>query len=61
MPELPFSQLLHAANEIVLGNARKSKVVPPLISYLFLLALNVLTTSTAEDWVGSGSGNDDAG
>jgi len=59
LPEFSLKHLFHASNEIVLGNAKRSRVVPPLISYLFVLALNVLTTPTSQDWVSSDSSDED--
>lgn len=59
LPEFSLKHLLHASNEIVLGNSKRSRVVPPLISYLFVLALNILTTPTSEDWVSSDSSDED--
>lgn len=50
-PQFTLKQLLFAVNEIVLGNSKKSKVVPPLISHLFVAALSILTHPSAEDWV----------
>lgn len=51
VPDFKLKQLLYAVNEIVNGNAKKSKVVPPLISHLFVVALSILTQPSAEDWV----------
>ena len=51
VPNFTLKHLLHAVNEIVSGNARKSRAVPPLISQLFVAALTVLTSAKAEDWV----------
>ena len=51
VPEFSLKQLLYAVNEVVTGNARKSRTVPPLISHLFVTALSVVSSPTAEDWV----------
>lgn len=51
VPKFSLKQLLYAVNEIVCGNAKKSRAVPPLICRLFLAALSVLTSPKAEDWV----------
>ena len=51
VPKFTLKQLLHAVNEIVSGNARKSRAVPPLISQMFLASLSILTSPKADDWV----------
>ncbi len=51
VPIFTLKQLLYAVNEVVNGNARKSRVVPPLISHLFVTVLMILLSPTAEDWV----------
>merc|ERR1719362_1910226 len=42
-PEFSFRQLLYAVNEIFHGNAKTAKAVPPLISHLFVTALQIVT------------------
>jgi len=51
IPKFSLRQLLYAVNEIVCGNAKKSKAIPPLICRLFVAVLTVLTSPKAEDWV----------
>ena len=43
VPKFTFKTLLYALNEILIGNARKSQLVPPLISQLFYVSLEILT------------------
>ena len=60
VPNFTLKQLLHAMNEVVIGNTKKSRVVPPLISHLFVTALSVLLSPTAEDWVSDESADHSA-
>ena len=43
IPEFNLKHLLYAVNEIMIGNARKSQLIPPLISQLFYASLKILT------------------
>ncbi len=43
IPEFTMKHLLYAVNEVVIGNTKKSQLVPPLISYLFFISLHILT------------------
>jgi hypothetical protein len=43
IPEFNYKHLLYAVNEVLVGNAKKSHLVPPLISYLFYISLYILT------------------
>jgi hypothetical protein len=60
VPIFTLKQFLYAVNEVVNGNARKSRVVPPLISHLFVTALTTLLSPTAEDWGPSGETDNSA-
>jgi linker histone H1 and H5 family len=46
--DFTFRHLLYAVDEILMGNARKSKLVPPLLQHLMLCCLTVLTNPTTE-------------
>lgn len=46
--EFSFKHLLYAVNEVVIGNAKKSESVPPLLSHLFYVSLKILTTVDGE-------------
>jgi mannose/fructose/N-acetylgalactosamine-specific phosphotransferase system component IIB len=46
VPEFGLSNLLHAVEEVVNGNAKKSRLVPPLLSHLFVTSLQLLLTTT---------------
>jgi len=41
--EFELKHLMYAVNEIVIGNMKKSRTVPPLISHLFMVVLRILT------------------
>lgn len=45
VPEFSLQQLMYAVDEILNGNAKKSRMVPPLISHLFVTCLKLLTTT----------------
>ena len=47
-PNFTLSQLLHAVNEVAIGNSKLSRVIPPLISQLFFTALKILTDPSGE-------------
>jgi hypothetical protein len=51
VPKFSLKQLLYAVNEVVCGNAKKSRAIPPLVCRLFLAVLSILTSPKAEDWV----------
>ena len=42
VPEFSFSHLIYSINEILLGNAKSARALPPLISHLFLVSLKIL-------------------
>ena len=42
-PDFTLKHLLYAVNEVVMGNMKFSRVVPPLLSQLFVSALQILT------------------
>ena len=50
-----FSHLIFATDEIIQGNAKRSRLIPPLISHLFLVSLQLLCqvpeTPTSDDKV----------
>mmetsp|Transcript_21852 Transcript_21852/g.30686 ORF Transcript_21852/g.30686 Transcript_21852/m.30686 type:complete len:1406 (+) Transcript_21852:73-4290(+) len=41
-PDFSFKNFLFAVNEIQIGNAKRAKLVPPLIAHLFVAALDML-------------------
>ena len=41
--DFSLSHLIYAVDEVLMGNARKSKLVPPLLQHLFLCCLSLLT------------------
>lgn len=43
VPKFSIKTLLYALDEIIIGNSKTAKSLPPLISHLFLTALRVLT------------------
>jgi hypothetical protein len=43
IPAFQLKHLLYAVNEVMIGNAKKSQLVPPLISQLFYTSLKILT------------------
>ena len=45
MPEFTLNHLMYAVEEIINGNAKKSRLVPPLISHLFVTSLQLLTNN----------------
>jgi histone H1/5 len=49
VPKFSFKTLLYALDEIIIGNSKAAKSLPPLISHLFLTALRVLTAGDTED------------
>ena len=42
IPEFSFSHLIYAINEILMGNSKRARALPPLISHLFLVSLKIL-------------------
>lgn len=44
VPNFGLRHLIYAVDELLLGNARRSRLVPPLIVHLFVTALRLLTT-----------------
>jgi hypothetical protein len=45
VPEFSLQHLMFAVDEILNGNAKKARMVPPLISHLFVTCLNLLTST----------------
>jgi hypothetical protein len=45
VPEFSLRHLLFAVDEMLNGNAKKARMVPPLISHLFVTCLNLLTST----------------
>ena len=43
VPKFSVKTLLYALDEVIIGNSKNAKCLPPLISHLFLTALRVLT------------------
>ena len=43
IPDFTFMNMLYAINEVMIGNSRKSQLVPPLIGQLFHASLDILT------------------
>jgi len=50
VPNFSLKHLLYAVNEVMIMNAKKSQLIPPLISQLFYTALKILTDPHEEDW-----------
>ncbi len=48
VPNFSLKHLLYAVNEVLILNAKKSQLVPPLISHLFYTALKILTEPSGE-------------
>ena len=48
VPKFSIKTLLYALDEIIIGNSKAAKSLPPLISHLFLTALRVLTANDIE-------------
>lgn len=46
VPEFGLDHLMFAVEQVMNGNARRSRLVPPLISHLFCTCLKLLTSST---------------
>lgn len=44
-----LSHMIYAVDEILNGNCKKSKLVPPLITHLFVACLQILTTPTLDN------------
>jgi hypothetical protein len=42
-PEFTLSHLMYAVNEVLIGNSKTNKSIPPLLSHLVLTCLNILT------------------
>lgn len=42
--DFSLSHLMYAVDEVLMGNARKCKLVPPLLQHLFLCCLSLLTS-----------------
>ena len=49
VPKFSVKTLLYALDEIIIGNSKAAKSLPPLISHLFLVALRVLTSPPADN------------
>jgi histone H1/5 len=49
VPEFTLKHLKYAVDEVLNGNAKRSRMVPPLISHLFVVSLQLLLTSTSVD------------
>jgi hypothetical protein len=49
VPEFTLNHLMFAVDEIINGNAKKSRLVPPLISHLFVTSLQLLTNQRNHD------------
>jgi hypothetical protein len=47
-PEFNLSHLMYAVNEIVIGNCKANKTMPPLLSHIALACLNILTKLSGE-------------
>jgi len=58
-PDFNFKQLLYAVNEIMIGNAKKSHMVPPLISQMIVASLEILTNPSDDDWAVALASDDD--
>lgn len=43
-----LSHLIYATDEVLLGNAKKSKLVPPLLTHLFCVCLSILTNPVGD-------------
>ncbi len=43
VPDFSFNHLLQATNEVMIGNMKKSQLVPPLLGQLFHASLDILT------------------
>ena len=48
VPNFTLSNLIYATEEILTGNARKSRLIPPLISHLFVTCLQLLCRAPDE-------------
>lgn len=46
--DFTLSHLIYAVDEVLIGNARKCKLVPPLLQHLFLCCLSLLTAPAAQ-------------
>jgi hypothetical protein len=44
VPQFSFKTLLYALDEVLNGNAKMAKSLPPLLTHLFVTALRLLTT-----------------
>ena len=49
VPKFSIKTLLYALDEIIIGNSKAAKSLPPLISHLFLTALKVLTAPESSE------------
>jgi histone H1/5 len=49
VPEFTLKHLKYAVDEVLNGNAKRSRMVPPLISHLFVVSLQLLLTPTSVD------------
>lgn len=52
-PKFPLKTLLYALDEVLNGNAKAAKSLPPLLTHLFLTALRMLTAPQPVDEDGS--------
>ena len=55
VPEFTLSNLIYSTEELLNGNARKSRLVPPLISHLFVTCLQLLCRAPEDGKTGSSS------
>ena len=46
VPDFTVKHLMYAVDEVLNGNAKRSRMVPPLISHLFVTCLKLLTMTT---------------
>lgn len=49
VPDFTLQNLIYATNEILVGNAKKEHMLPPLITHLFCASLSVLLTLDVEE------------
>jgi hypothetical protein len=49
VPEFSLKQLIYAVDEVLNGNAKKTRMVPPLISHLFVTCLKLVTSPPMSD------------
>lgn len=46
--DFTLSHLMHAIDEVLMGNAKKSKMIPPLLTHLFCVCLSLLTNPVSD-------------